>query len=203
MGRNRDTNQKMKDERVEQILTESLKIFAKKGITATKISDICSATEISRGLIYHYFASKEDIYTELIRIAYEKMNEAIIGLTKVTLTPKEKIRVAIDGLLKNIEQSETAATYYLLISQATISDAVPERVKEIIEENRELPFEVITEIIRNGQSDGSFNQFDAAELAQVFWTSVKGLALHKAVNGSGVTLPNSDILMQMFLRKES
>jgi len=66
----------MREERRTQILEHALILFATKGLAATKISDIAEASGIAQGLLYHYFPSKEAIYVELIRKAFDGMSEA-------------------------------------------------------------------------------------------------------------------------------
>ena len=199
MARNKDLNQKMKDARREQILSNALMLFATKGLSATKIADISSYSGFSQGLIYHYFRSKEEIFVELIRTAFEKMNTACRELENLPLPPRDKIKMAIDGLLKNIEESNDASRYYLLIAQATVSEAIPDEAKSIIQKENMLPYEVMTRIMLEGQKDGSIKSHDAGDLALVFWTSIKGLAIHKAVHGSKYKTPSSAILMSMFV----
>jgi len=49
----------------DQILAESLTLFSTKGYDKTSISDICKASESSRGGFYHHFQSKEDVLSTL------------------------------------------------------------------------------------------------------------------------------------------
>jgi hypothetical protein len=49
------SNQKIRDERRGQILQVALKVFAYKGLAATKIAEIAAQACISQGLIHHYF----------------------------------------------------------------------------------------------------------------------------------------------------
>lgn len=201
MARNKELNQKIKDERREQILSNALMLFAKKGLAATKITDISSASDISQGLIYHYYKSKEEIFVELIRIAFDRMNEACRWLESQPFSPKEKIKFAIVELLKLLEQNEDAARYHLLIAQATASEAIPEEAKDIIKKENRFPYEVIARIITEGQKDGSMKINDAQELALVFWTSINGLAIYKAVHGDKFKAPDADILTSMFFEE--
>jgi hypothetical protein len=53
-----------------------------------------------------------------------------------------------------------------------------------------------------GQQDGSIKQHDARELSLVFWTTVKGLALHKAVYGAAFRVPDAAIFTSMFFADE-
>ena len=199
MARNQDLNQKMRDQRKEQILSNALALFATRGLSATKISDIASASGVSQGLIYHYFRSKEEVFVELVRTAFERLNNACRELEKLPLSPREKIRRATEGLLHNIEESKDASRYYLVITQATASEAIPEEAKAIIDGERMLPYEVMKHIIEEGQADGSIGNHDASDLSLVFWTSIKGLAIHRAVHGTKFKMPDPEIIMSMFV----
>jgi AcrR family transcriptional regulator len=49
------------EERRLQIMNTALTVFASHGFKGTSIKDIAAAAGISQGLMYHYFASKEDL----------------------------------------------------------------------------------------------------------------------------------------------
>jgi AcrR family transcriptional regulator len=201
MARNKDTNQKMLDSRREQIMSNALKVFAVKGLSATKISDIAAASGFSQGLIYHYYRSKEELFIALVSHALERMNAACRYLESLEATPREKIIMAIEGLLRNLEENEDSARYYMLIAQASITEAIPDEAKRIIEEGTVVPYEVITKIMKEGQREGSVKKHDAAELALMFWTSIKGLAISKAVRTINYRTPDPAILTGMFLNE--
>lgn len=62
MPRKSELNQELRDARKEQILKAALIVFARRGMVATKISDIAKEAGLSHGLVYHYFNSKEEIF---------------------------------------------------------------------------------------------------------------------------------------------
>jgi len=199
VGRNKELNEQTKDERREQILSQALLLFATKGLAATKISDIAAAVGMSQGLFYHYYRSKEDVFVELISCAFARMNTAALELERLPLPPCEKIRLAVEKLFQGLQDNEDTGRYYLLIAVATASEAIPEEAKTIIQQQNMVPFEVITRIISAGQQDGSIIKYAADDLALMFWTSIKGLAIHKAVHGEKFKMPQPDILMRMFI----
>jgi AcrR family transcriptional regulator len=53
-------------DRREDILQASLHLFAEKGFHGTSMRDIARAADITEGLIYHYFASKRDLFRAII-----------------------------------------------------------------------------------------------------------------------------------------
>ena len=199
MSRNKELNEKIKEERRQQILSNALKLFAANGLTATKIKDICSASGISQGLVYHYFRSKEDIYVQLIKYAFGRMNAACRELESLVIPPRDKIKMAIEGLIQSLKEDEDTARYYLLVAQATVSEAIPEAAKSIIRNENMTPYKVITRIIIEGQKDGSIKSFHAEELALVFWTSISGLAINRAVHGDKFKAPDPAILTSIFI----
>lgn len=199
MPRNKETNLKIKDERREKILASALSLFASKGLAATKISDIAGKTGMSQGLVYHYYKSKEEIFIWLIGSAMQKMNEAALNLEKLPVSAKEKIILAVDGLLSGFETNANTASYYFLITQTALADAYPAEAKEIIRSQNDVKYEVMVRIFSEGQKDGTVKEHDPKEMATLFFSSINGLALNKAIYGDRFRMPDKRMFLGMFL----
>jgi len=100
-----------------------------------------------------------------------------------------------------LEQSEDASRYHLLIAQATASEAIPEEAQAIIKSESAFPYGSLARIMAEGQKDGSIKKYDARELALVFWTSINGLAIYRAVHGEKFKAPDPAILASMFFEE--
>ncbi len=201
MARNKEQNEKMREERKQQIRSGALRQFATKGLFATKIKDIADAVGMAQGLVYHYYKSKDEIYVELIKNALNKMNEAVISLKEMSLPPHEKIRLAIEQLLKTIDTSDDFIQTCRLIAHATSSTAIPEEAKKLIQEKRDLPYQEVAKIMAQGQEEGTIIEADPNELAIVFWTSINGLAIYKATRQDSTAIPDARILINMFMER--
>ncbi len=202
MGRNPEINQRMRDERRERILSAALQLFAARGLDATTIGDVARRAEMSQGLLYHYFRSKEAIYLELIRGAFARMNAAAQGLEALPLPPREKVRRAIAELVAGFTRSEDTARYYLLIAQASASEATPAAVQRLIRKERAVPYEVMARIFAAGQREGVVRRRDPEELAVLFWVVIRGLAVQRATWGDGLRFPELPTLYAIFLEEE-
>ena len=67
----------------EYILEKSKDIFTKKGFTSVTMTDIIDACDISRGGLYLYFSSVDEIFIEMIlSINAQKLNEAKTSVTE-------------------------------------------------------------------------------------------------------------------------
>lgn len=187
----------MRDSRRGQILAAATRLFATKGLAATRIQDIARDVGMAPGLVYHYFASKEAVYDEIVGHAMTRLVEAAEALAAMPGTPREKIRVALERLIREIGASRTVAETFLLTSQVGAS-ATPAPTRRRHQALRRRPYDVVADILRAGQKDGTVRAFDADQMATVFWTTIKGLALHRVTFGRSAVMPDPDILMSAF-----
>lgn len=202
MPRNKEASDQIRDERRQQLLGHALRLFVRKGLSATRMQDIAEAAGVSQGLAYHYFASKEEIFIELIRIAYSRMSEAALGLAALPLPPHEKLSLAAEKLLAGFAENDSAALNFLLIIQASVFEAVPEEAKTIVQ-GRSVLHRVIADIAREGQGHGTFRDYAPADMAMMFWSALAGLAILKASLGTGFSVPDYRILVGMFVETDN
>lgn len=203
MARNAAHNERMRDERRQAILSCAVRLFATRGLAATKVADIAAGVGMAQGLLYHYFRSKEEIFVEIVRQAFDRMNTAARDLERLPATPRQKIEQAATTLMRTLEEHENFAWISVLISTASISDAVPAEARAIILRERDVPYRVVARLARAGQRDGAFQEGRPDDLALVFWTTVKGLALHRLALGSAYKSPDPRILTRIFFSETS
>lgn len=65
------TRKEQKEQRRQEIINAALELFVSKGYAATKITDIAKKTNMSTGLMFHYFESKEQLYEALVQMGLE------------------------------------------------------------------------------------------------------------------------------------
>lgn len=201
MGRNKQLNMSMREQRRTKILSGALKLFSTRGLVGTKISDIASETGMSLGLVYHYYKSKEQIYTTLVSMAFEKLNWACHELEKKPGTAFEKVNLAVSGLLDGIYENEDTSRYHLLVAQATASESIPDKTKQVIIQQNHFPYEVIAKIFEQGIQEGTVREYPASELSVLFWTTINGLAIYRFSHGLQALKPDHKIITHMFFKE--
>ncbi|MFD1388422.1 TetR/AcrR family transcriptional regulator [Oceanobacillus oncorhynchi subsp. oncorhynchi] len=90
----------------EEIMQSAIHLFSKKGYAATSVQEIANDCRISKGTLYNFFDSKEDLLIQVIRHNHRKMLEQAENLNlDATLPPKEKliqkVVVQFDGIREN------------------------------------------------------------------------------------------------------
>jgi AcrR family transcriptional regulator len=105
MPRSKQQFQEMREKTRENILNSALKLFAEKGFNGTSINDIAKAANISKGLAYNYFESKQKII-EAIFEELMKEGEKFIEIMNTVDDPYEKLRIIIEATFKYYEENE-------------------------------------------------------------------------------------------------
>lgn len=200
MARTQAQNEKMREERKKMIKEGAVKLFASKGFFATTITDIAKDASMAQGLVYHYYKSKDDIYLEVISNALDMMNEAVEGLKKSKQPADEKIRDAIRELFRTIQTSESFNQTVRIIISARNSTAIPEKVKAVLDEKRDIPYQILSEIFKTGQKEGTVVEGDPYSLSIVFWTFINGLVIYKSTREESKVFPKPEILLKTFLK---
>src|SRR5699024_7640678 len=81
-----------KEERKSKILDAALECFSQKGYSASTVDDIVRYSKLSKGSVYNYFKSKEEIFLNLLN----QRNEAILTELRANLeqieSPTEKLK---------------------------------------------------------------------------------------------------------------
>lgn len=187
------------DERREMIFRHASQVFAAKGFAGTKIADIAAAARMSQGLLYRHFASKDELFTELIAASFAKLTAAAEALEEMQIPAHEKIVLALQRILAGVASDPAFSERVLLIAQASISEQIPEVTKAVIVAERDKPYASIARIMASGQAQGTVLPGAPEVLAMLFWTTIKGLALHKVSFGDQFTVPDTEILCRLFL----
>jgi AcrR family transcriptional regulator len=193
-----EQNQKLKDERREQILDAAIKVFARKGLAATKISDVAAAARLSYGLVYHYFGSKEGIFTALVERAMRGTVEFTSALVEADGPAWPRLQQLVEGMLQGIIENPE---YPLIIVQVFVNEDVPAEAKEILQHYSALEAKNIRRLIEQGQLEGSVVAGNPAQLVLTLTALIQGLSISRlqSVVEANQTFPRVEAVMR-FLR---
>jgi AcrR family transcriptional regulator len=199
--RSEEQNALIRDERYEQILEHAMRLFAQKGYAATKISDVSQSAGLSQGLVYHYFASKEEMFIAVVRQTIELSNRAAASLAVAPLDPLEKMLLLTERNLHYDRPGEYALRW-LLMFQVGLTESTPLKARELLT-GKFAAIEYVKDIIRAGQASGQFSsQKEAGSLATAYWAMMQGLVFFHALNslewGTSVNLPDVETVMKLF-----
>ncbi|MBR5596881.1 MAG: TetR/AcrR family transcriptional regulator [Lachnospiraceae bacterium] len=138
----------------EYILKKAKVVFAHKGYRAVTMKDIVEACEISRGGLYLYFGSTEDIFKEILKLELESGSEEGSGNLSQDASMTEILMFFLKEQKKMIlrkKQDITIATYEYMFAHRGEKDST-----EMIRTQFETGVMVLTKIIQEGVERGEF-----------------------------------------------
>src|SRR5512135_2576007 len=133
-----------------RILDAAVRVFARKGYFAARVSDVAQKAGVADGTIYLYFRGKEDI---LVRLFDEVMSEHVAkargAVHALASAPDRLLAIAERHLAALGENRDLAAVFQVELRQST-------RFMERFTASwlRDY-FELLDEVIEGGQRDGS------------------------------------------------
>jgi AcrR family transcriptional regulator len=127
--RTQEANDALHGERRKEILDVALRIFVENGFNGTRMQEIAKQCKLSYGLVYHYFPSKEAIFTALVDLALDAAKQLIYSL------PQES-SPQVFGSLIGFAVSDPSPHYFAIIVEALTKKSVPvelsNRVKQSV-----------------------------------------------------------------------
>lgn len=196
MPRTEEANQRIRDERKEQVLRAAAKVFARKGLADTKIVDIAAAAGVSHGLAYRYFPSKEEVFAELVQRATNGVARLTESVRDQPGTPWDKLRWLTREVLDGMRRSPE---YSLVVLHALTNEAVPAEVRDVAISQSAVMTKELIWLIRQGQATGQVASGDPEQMAMLYQSCILGLAvgasfLHEVMP----TLPDVDTVLRIF-----
>lgn len=180
MPRTEESNQRIREEQTRKILLAATKVFARKGLAATKMADIAAEAGIGYGLLYHYFASKELIFKATVERSTNAFERLIARIQEQTGSPWERIYqltvIILDGTLNEPEG-------FLIAQQAFLSETVPRDIRELAVHYSRQAMEHCQQLIVEGQALGQIVEGNPGELTQLYFACIGGVAQNLAYIG--------------------
>lgn len=146
--------------REQQMLDAAVQMFSINGYHETSMDAIAAEAQISKPMLYLYYGSKEDLFGACLDRELNRFVETVRGEIDFTLSPKEMLTNAVSAFLGYIDSNR--ASWIVLYSQATSSQAFAHTVREGRERIIDLVGRLLQSGTRNPEPDADFNMMAVA-----------------------------------------
>jgi AcrR family transcriptional regulator len=171
------TKEEIEDEKEatrQKIKAAALSLFARKGLLVT-IDEIARTAALSEELLYSYYPSKDVLITELVQQAVDISGASINEISNRDSSAAVKIKQITAMMCEMLSNSYIGIDYFMFMIQVSMSDfQMPDAGRSDIQ----LPIKSLTQIISEGQAEGSVVKGDPAQLAIVYCAAIQGLCCY-------------------------
>lgn len=163
------------DARPREILNAALRVFAEHGYAATRLEDVAAAAGVTKGTIYYYFKSKDDLLLRLTEA--DECSDFVTlerGLTDATGPVSPQLRMVLRrGFTESADENRRLLRIVLLALHTDAPHLFARAVQSALVDGWAL----MAKLIARGQATGEFRADADAETAVRVFTS--GLLLQQ------------------------
>jgi len=171
MSRHPDTSELRRN----QILDAATQVFVRQGFQHARMDDIVEESGLSKGTLYWYFKSKEDIINAILRRLFTGELENLESLLEAEGTASERLIQLTNDRVNGLKQmSSLVPIIFEFYAVAVHQQWVQQFIGEYFMHFRSL----LEHLIQQGIDRGEFRQVDTAKTAISFASLYEGLTLH-------------------------
>ena len=151
------------DERPSELLEAALNVFADRGYRSTRLDDVAEAAGVTKGAIYHYFDTKEELLLSVIdhyqTLAFGRVEDV---LQNEQLSSSARIQLLVRKIFLGGERRSRRLLALLIRG---IAHEVPEVHARWLEQGPVRLWTLITGIVEEGKARGEFRLDADADVA--------------------------------------
>jgi len=184
-----------KEARPKELMTAALEAFVEHGFAATKLDEVARKAGVSKGTLYLYFDSKEELFKAVVR---ETIVPNIEQAEKVMVDFQGNTRDLFNELISNwykqISSINLAGICKLMFAEASNFPELAQFYHDEVIARSEL---MMTQLLERGMRSGEFRKLDLTVMPKIIIAPMLMLMLWSK---SFSTCDQSPIVEQDYLR---
>jgi AcrR family transcriptional regulator len=150
------------DQRKDQILNAAEQVFTKKGLDQTRMDDIAEETGLSKGTLYLYFKSKDDLIIAILERIFQGVFKQLYARKNNQFSATEAISQFTEEAIRDYKYMlRILPIAYEFLALAFRNKTVRNALKKYLR----AYMNVLIPIIQRGIDAGEFRQVDAQDVA--------------------------------------
>jgi AcrR family transcriptional regulator len=172
----KERKEREKEARREEIVAAAEKIFFGKGLAQATMDEIAEAAELSKGTLYLYYKSKEDLYLAVAMKGSEILHQLfskVLASGEPAIRMIENLGEAYYEYFKNYR--DYFRMYYFFENPQVQSQVSPEMMCVCQESDRKI-WDIVVAILQRGIDEGLLRKnLDPLDAAVMLWSNSNGI----------------------------
>lgn len=161
--------QRRKEARPGEIIEAALILFHQKGYAATKLDDVARAAGVTKGTLYLYFSSKEELFKAAISASIhpnlDRIEELAVNSTESATT---RLRNAVSNWACALSECKGSISKLMIAEAGNFPELTDFYIETVVKRSRNI---LIT-LIQAGIDNGEFRQTDTDMLARILFSPI-------------------------------
>ena len=173
----RPPRQRLKDIRPQQLLDAALSLFVEKGFAATRSEEVATLAGVSKGTLYLYYPSKEELFKAVVR---QNMSQLISEGGAIAAgfegRTSDLLTMLFDIWWDRVADSQAGGLHKIVLSEVR---NFPELAQFYTDEVILPAHRLVQGVIQRGIDRSEFRSVDTAAVAHAVFAPMIFLMLHK------------------------
>jgi AcrR family transcriptional regulator len=159
-------------ERKEQIIQAATTAFAKSGFSKTRMDDIAKESGLSKGSLYLYFKSKDEIFGGILDSFFQREFDLIAKLSEnKDMPPREIMRSLTDVIVDDLEKMKFAMPIFFEFWSMSFRK---KSVRAIFQAYMRNYINAMLPLVEAGIESGDFREGSAYDYSLAFGSLIEG-----------------------------
>jgi TetR/AcrR family transcriptional regulator, fatty acid metabolism regulator protein len=151
------------------ILAAAVRVFARQGFHACRVADIADEAGVAYGLVYHYFASKDEILDTVFLERWALMLEMIREVDQLELSGREKLHQVASFIIDSYSHDPDVMKVIIVEVTRAANSFGQTHLGQIRQ-----AYELIGGIVVKAQAEGAFKpEIDSRFAAMTFYGAIE------------------------------
>ena len=173
----------LQDRRKEQIMSAALSVVVAKGYDQSRMDDIVEKSQLSKGAIYWYYKSKEEVYLSLVDYWFLQYSSGVVDTLQQQESASDQLKTLFDFFIGQFDKNP--ATFKLLVEFWRLAGLNPDFNAKLQQIYSDF-LEYIIEIIKVGVANGEFKNVEPRITALSILINIEGITWFTLFDKSGV-----------------
>jgi AcrR family transcriptional regulator len=169
--------QRRKETRPQELLDAALQLFAEKGFAATRSEEVARRAGVSKGTLYLYYPSKEDLFKAVVRQSMSTLIAEGIELADAYEGSSSDLLVTLMNIWwQKVGNTPAAGIHKIVLSEVR---NFPELAQFYADEVIVPADRLFSTVVQRGIDSGEFRPLPAHEVAHALMAPMIFLSLHQ------------------------
>lgn len=171
------TRQRRKEARPQELLDAAVALFLEKGFAATRSEEVAARAGVSKGTLYRYYPSKEDLFKAVVR---ENLSAPIAESAQLAAQHRGAIAPLLQQMMKAWwarvgEGVMGGISKIMLVEARNFPELAAFYAEEVIEPSQAL----LSRLVEQGVRSGEFRAAPVEAVVQMLIAPLMHLMLHE------------------------
>lgn len=173
-----ERKEREKEHRREEILDAAQRVFFEKGLAAATVDEIAETAELSKGTLYLYYKSKEDLYLAVMMRGIQLLFEMFTDVVKKGASVTETIVSLTDAYVEYFNQHRNYFRMLHFLQTPQFHRQISEEMKKTCDALNQRVWDLVDNVLKRGIEEGILRpDLNPKEVSIIFWSSATALML--------------------------